>query len=410
MRSIALLNCRQLVTLSGPARPRVGEEMQELGILPEGGMRVEDGRIVQIGLSAEIDASGCEVVDAEGRVAMPGWIDAHTHAVFGGDRVDEYEMRARGASYEEIAAAGGGIRSTVRQTRACAEDELVEAGRRHARWFLRGGTTTIEAKSGYGLTTEDELKILRTIRRLDKETPLTWIPTFLGAHGFPPEAPSRDAYIREVMEEMLPRVAREGLARWCDIFVERNYYEPEDARRILRRAKELGLGLRMHVDQLSNLGGAALAAEVGARTADHLEQTEAEGIEALREAGTMPVLLPGSVYALGLKRYPDARAMIEAGLPVVLATDFNPGSSPTPSMPMVLSLACTQMRMTPAEAVTAATVNAAHSLDLGHDRGALEVGKRADFALYDVGDYREIPYWFGVGHAYATYVAGERTA
>jgi imidazolonepropionase len=414
---LAVLNCAQLVTLAGPNRPRVGPEMRELGIIENGAMLVEGGFIQSVGTTAEIQAQAgaqTEVVDAAGKVVLPGWVDAHTHAVFGGNRVEEYEQRAAGATYQQIAAAGGGIRSTMRHTRAATEDELVEVGKRHADWFLRGGTTTIEAKSGYGLRVEDELKILRAIRRLGQETPLTFSPTFLGAHALPPEFEERastrseamELYAQSVIEEQLPRVAEEGLASWADIFVEENYFTPAQPRRILGEAKRLGLGLRMHVDQLTDQGGAALAAELGAKTADHLEQTGLPGIRALMGTGVQPVLLPASVYALGLKRYPDARAIIDAGLAVVLATDFNPGSAPTPSMPMILSLACTQMRMTPAEAITAAAINAAHSLDLGHDRGSLEAGKRADLAIYDCKDHREIPYFFGVEHAERVYVEG----
>jgi len=394
VKAVCLVNCSQLVTLSGPSRSRVRSEMSDLAILTGGALRIEDGVIRQVGPSAQVDTGEAEVIDCTGKVVLPGWVDAHTHPVFGGDRVDEFEMRSAGAGYEEIAAAGGGIRSTVAKTRAATEDELFAGAKRRLTWFLRNGTTTIEAKSGYGLSTGQELKMLRVIRRLGKEGSLTVVPTFLGAHAFPSNL-ERDEYVAEIMGEMLPQVASEGLAKWCDIFVERNYFTVEQARRILGEAKRLGLGLRMHVDQLTDGGGAALAAELGAKTADHLEQTGAEGFAMLRASGVIPVLLPGSVYALGLSKYPDARGMIDSGLPVVLASDFNPGSSPIPSMPMILSLACTRMRMTPAEAITAGTINAAHSLDLGHDRGSIEAGKVADLVVYGCSDYREIPYWCG---------------
>jgi imidazolonepropionase len=350
-----------------------------------------------------------EIVDAGGRVVLPGFVDAHAHPVFGGNRVDEFEMRARGASYEEIAASGGGIRLTMRKTRAATEAELEQQALKHVRRFIACGTTTLEAKSGYGLSAEDELKMLRVIRRLGRKSGIEVVPTFLGAHAIPPEYDGDLAgYADLVINEMLPRVVAEDLAEYCDIFCERGYFDSEIARRILKDAKRQGLQLRMHVDQLTNSGGAALAAELGATTADHLEQTEQDGIAALKSADVQPVLLPGSVYALGKTRYPRARDMIDAGLAVVLATDFNPGSSPTPSIPMVLSLAATHMKMTPAEAVTAATINAAYSLGRGERIGSLEPGKFANFAIFDCADYREIAYYFGIPQTHAVYVRGRR--
>jgi len=390
----------------------VGAELCDLAIIPDGGMLVRDGVIVVTGSSQEIEKQtpgDAEVVDAMGRVVLPGFVDAHAHPVFGGDRVDEFEMRARGATYEEIAASGGGIRSTVSKTRAATEDQLLAQAKKHAEWFIRCGTTTVEAKSGYGLSVEDEIKILRVVRRLSQETPVEFVPTFLGAHAVPEEFRSApDRYVSLVIDEMLPQIAEERLAEFCDIFCERGYFDIETSRKVLNAAKERGLGIRMHADQLTNGGGAALAAELGAVTADHLEQTEAPGIAAMQRAGVQPVLLPGSVYSLGKTRYPRAREMIEAGLAVVLATDFNPGSSPTPSMQMVLSLAATQMKMTPAEGVTAATINAAYSLKRGDKIGSLETGKRANFALYDCADYRELAYYFGVPQTHSVYVRGER--
>lgn len=409
---LAVINCSQLVTLRGDECPRVGAEMSEISIIEDGAFVVSDGRFERVGAREEIEAlidSDCEVVDAGGRVVMPGFVDAHAHPVFAGTRVDEYEERARGATYQEIAARGGGIRSTVRRTRHASLDELVSAGKRYAEWFLRTGTTTVEAKSGYGLTTEDELKILRAIRRLNEETPLNYVPTFLGAHDIPDEyRADRASYVELVIKEMLPRVAEAHLAEYCDVFCEERVFTLDESRRILEAAKAVGLKLRLHADQLSLSGGAALAAHLKASTADHLEHTDAGGIMALKSAGVQPVLLPGSVYALGSAHYPQARKMIEAGLGVVLATDFNPGSSPTPSMPMVLSLASTHMKMTPAEALTAATINAAYSLGRGHELGSIEEGKRADFCIHDCADYRELAYFFGVEHARELFIKGRR--
>ncbi len=388
-------------------RPRVGVELRDLAIIENGAMLLEGDCIRQVGPRAEIEPlirSGTTVIDAKGRLVMPGFVDAHTHPVFAGNRANEFEQRASGATYAEIAAAGGGIRSTVRQTRAATEDQLLAGSQKYVRWFLENGTTTIEAKSGYGLTLADESKLLRAIGRIQ---PLRCVPTFLGAHEIPDEFRGRAAeYVRVVINEMLPQVAAAKLAQYCDIFCEPHVFDVDASRQILTAARALGFGLRIHADQLSKSGAAELAAELGAATADHLEHTDAHGIAALRAAGVQPVLLPGSVYALGSTRYPNARAMIQAGLGVVLATDFNPGSSPTPSMPMILSLACTQMKMTPAEAVTAATINAAYSLGLGGQIGSLEPGKLADFVIHDCADYREIPYFFGIQSADAIYVAG----
>jgi imidazolonepropionase len=410
MVELIVENVSQLVTLAGPPRPRVGAEMRELGIINNGALLVREGMIVAVGNAAEVDRqAGPNVVrvDAGNSVVMPGFVDPHTHPVFAGTREDEYEMRAAGLSYQHIASQGGGIRSTVRKTRAASEDQLFEMALPRARWLLEHGTTTVEAKSGYGLTIDDELKILRVIARLNADTPLELIPTFLGAHEIPDEyRDAREVYIRLVIDEMLPRVASEALARYCDVFCESQVFTVEESRQVLARARALGLGVRLHAEQLSLSGGARLAAELGAATADHLEWVDAEGITALRQAGVIAVLLPGAVFNLGLTRYAPARAMIEADLPVALATDFNPGSSPTPSMQMILSIACTQMRMTPAEAITAATINAAYSVDRGSAIGSLEVGKQADVVVFDCRDYRQIPYLFGINHARVVIKAG----
>jgi imidazolonepropionase len=416
--TIAIVNCAQILTLAGPARARVGPEMSELAIVAPGALLVRGKEIVEIGRTDQIEraiereqrsGAQCDVVDAGGRVILPGFVDAHTHPVFAGTRVDEFEQRIKGATYQEIAAHGGGIQSTVNRTRAASLDELVNAGKRYASWFLRGGTTTVEAKSGYGLSLEDEVKLLRAIRRLNQETPLRYVPTFLGAHTIPPEYRSRrDDYVSLLIDEMLPQIAREKLAEFCDVFCEENVFTTDESWRILSAARCHGLGLRIHADQLSLGAGAKLAAELGSVTADHLEHTDAGGIAALKTAGVQPVLLPGSVYALGSSRYPAARQMIDAGLAVVLATDFNPGSSPTTSMLTILSLAATHMKMTPAEAITATTINAAYSLNRGDKLGSLVPGKIADFVIHDTGDYRELAYFFGVNHAWQVYASGQR--
>lgn len=409
---LALIHASQLVTLAGPKRARVGAELSELSIISDGGMLIDEGKIIATGKSAEIEkqiSGKMEIIEATGKTVLPGFVDAHTHPVFGGDRVDEFEQRSKGATYEEIAASGGGIRSTVRKTRAASEDDLLQKALKHAHWFLQNVTTTVEAKSGYGLSVDDELKLLRVIRRLNAESPIEFVPTFLGAHAVPEEfhrAPEQ--YVAVVIHEMLPRVAEGQFAEHCDIFCERGYFDIAASEKILNAAKEHGLRLRMHVDQLSDSGGAFLAARLHAQTADHLEQTNAAGIAALAEANVQPVFLPGSVYSLGKERYPRAREMIEAGLGVVLATDFNPGSSPTTSMPMILSLASTQMKMSPAESLSAATINAAYSLNRGDKIGSLEVGKRANFSIFNCSDYREVAYYFGVSLMHSVYVGGKR--
>jgi imidazolonepropionase len=407
---LAVLNCSQLVTLAGAKHPRTGGDLRQLAIIEDGAMLVRGDYVEAAGRRREIESlipADCEVIDAGRRVVMPGFVDAHTHPVFAGIRANEFEQRVSGATYREIAARGGGIRSTVRSTRNASQNDLVKAGKRYADWFLRNGTTTVEAKSGYGLTLEDELKILRAIRDLNEQTSLRYVPTFLGAHDIPSEYKSRrETYVNLVINEMLPRVAAEKLAEYCDVFCEQDVFTTEESRQILSAARRHGLGLRMHADQLSLSGGAKLAAELRCATADHLEHVDPAGIAALKVANVQPVLLPGSVYALGSQQYPPARQMIDAGLAVVLATDFNPGSSPVPSMPMVLSLACTQMKMTPAEAITAATVNAAYSLGRGDEIGSLEKGKRANFVIHDVADYRELAYFFGIEHPWRVYAGG----
>jgi len=413
MSSLAVLHASELLTLAGTERPRTGQEMSNLAIIRDGGMLICDGRIEIVGPSDEIEKSRgeAEIVDVGGRVVLPGFVDAHTHLVFAGTRLDDFERRAEGDSYEQIAAAGGGIWSTVEKTRAASDSDLFEQAEKHASWFLKCGTTTVEAKSGYGLTVDDELKILRVIRRLNDEMPLEFVPTFLGAHAVPHEdRQSPQRYVDLVINDMLPRVAKEKLAEFCDVFCEQGYFDIDQSKEILTTAKKLGLKLRIHADQLTNSGGAKLAAELKATTADHLENTDERGIAAMKSERVQPVLLPGSVYALGSTCYPRARDMIEAGLAVVIATDFNPGSSPSPSMPMMLSLACTQMRMSPAEAITASTINAAHSLGRGDKIGSLEAGKLANFSIVDCEDYRELAYWFGSPQVNSVYVLGERVA
>jgi len=409
-KRLAIVNIGQLVTLAGPARPRVGEEMRELGLIRDAALIVENGRILTTGayaaLRERIDAEA-DVVDAGGRLVTPGFVDAHTHLIFAGNRAAELEKRVGGATYQEIAAAGGGIQSTVALTRQATEDELLTQARQHRDWMLRGGTTTLEAKSGYGLDRATELRMLRVIARLNEEGPVRIVPTLLAAHTVPREfSERRGEYLRWVVDELIPEVVQLGLARYCDAFCDDHAFTVPETRQVLEAARRYGLGLRLHAEQFRPGTGAALAAELHAATVDHLEMVTDETLVELKTAGVQPVLLPASVFCLGRDQYPPARKMIEMGLPVVIATDFNPGSSPAPSMPFTLALSCIAMKMLPAEALAAATINAAWSLGLGNDVGSLEAGKSADFLIHECEDYRELAYYVAAPARPRVFLAG----
>jgi imidazolonepropionase len=408
--SLAVVNIGQLVTLAGPARPRVGAELRELGLITDAALLVQDGLVCATGTYRELCtriAPDAIVIDAHRCCVMPGLVDAHTHLVFAGNRADEFEQRIAGATYQQIAAAGGGILRTVNLTRAATEDTLLASARRHCDWMLRGGTTTVEAKSGYGLDRETELRMLRVLARLHKEGPVRIIPTLLAAHTVPPEhAGRRKEYVRWIAEELIPEVAAAGLAQFCDAFCDDHAFTVEETRTVLTAAKRHGMNLRVHAEQFRPGTGAALAAELGAATADHLETVTDETLHQLQAAGVQPVLLPGSVFALGRTNYPPARKMVEMGLSIVLATDFNPGSSPVASMPFMLSLACLHMGLSPAEALAAATINAAFSLDLGNHVGSLEAGKQADFLVHEFCDYRELAYFIAAPARPRVFIAG----
>jgi imidazolonepropionase len=366
---------RQLLTLRG-ANP------WDLGLIGNGALLVEDGLIAAVGPARQVErlARGAELLDARGGVVMPGFVDSHTHLVHGPPRLE-----------------GGGILWTARQVRASSSARLRMMAQKWLSQMLAHGTTTVEAKSGYGLNEAAELRSLRVSAALGA------IPTFLGAHVTPPEFEGRpDAYIDWLIAELMPVIARRRLARFADVYCDSGAFTVEQARRYLLAARSLGLGLRIHASQFANFGAVQLAVELGVMSADHLEAIGEAELRALAESRVVATLLPGSVYHLGLTRYAPARALIDAGVTVALATDFNPGTSPTPSMPMVLSLACTQMRMTPAEAIIAATLHGAHALGLAARTGSLEVGKRADLAVLSVSDYREAPYYFGVNPLAAT--------
>jgi imidazolonepropionase len=408
--TLAIVNIGQLVTLAGPQRPRVGAELRKLGLIPDATLLVEDSRITAAGPYVELRAripAECTVIDAEGRCVTPGFVDAHTHLVFAGNRAAEFEQRIAGATYQQIAAAGGGILRTVEATRAATEDELLAAARRHRDWMLRSGTSTVEAKSGYGLDRETELRILRVLARLDAEGPMRIVPTLLAAHTVPPEfAGRRDEYVGWIVNELIPEVAEAGLARYCDVFCDDHAFTVEESRTVLTVARSHGLRLRVHAEQFRPGTGAALAAELGAATADHLETVTEATLRLLQAAGVQPVLLPGSVFALGRTHHSPARIMVDLGLAIVLASDFNPGSSPIASMPFLLSLACLQMGLAPAEALIAGTLNAAWSLDLGSRVGSLEAGKQADFLIHEFTDYRELAYYIAAPARPQVFIAG----
>ncbi len=353
---------------------------------------IEEGRIADIG--TDITVEGADVVDATGKTVLPGFVDCHTHAVFAGSREFELDMKLRGASYREIAEEGGGIGYTVRRTREAAPEELHRQSRRRLDVMLRHGTTTAEVKSGYGLDTETEIKMLRVARDLDRQHPIDIVPTFLGAHAVP-EDMEKQEYVRLVIEDMIPRVAEQQLAVFCDVFCEEGYFTPDDTRRILQAGIEHGLRPKVHADEFTDIGGAALAAELNAASADHLLMASRTGIQAMARAGVVPVLLPAVPLSMMQERYADARGMLNEGLPVALATDLNPNCW-TENMQLVVQLACFQMGMTPREAIEGATINAAHAVGLHEQLGSIEVGKQADLLILDAPSHRFLPYHFGV--------------
>jgi imidazolonepropionase len=382
-------------------------------VLEDAAVAFDGGTIVAVGAATDLRRRypEAEAVDGAGRVLTPGLVDSHTHAVFGRWRADEYALRSQGVPYMEIARRGGGILASVRDLRQRSEDALVDLSRERLREILATGTTTVEVKSGYGLTTADELKMLRVIRRLDDEGPLDLVPTFLGAHEVPPELLDRpDAYVDLVVREMIPAVADEGLARFCDVFMEPGVFDARQTRRILEAGLDHGLTPKLHADELEPSGGAELAADLGAASADHLGAISEDGIAALAASDTVATLLPGTLFFLGRTRYAPARALLEAGATVSLATDFNPGSSTSPGLPMAMTIACSQMRMSPLEALVAATRGGAAALRLPDGRGTLTPGAPADFVLWDASDYREIPYRYGVRLARSVWKAGHKVA
>jgi imidazolonepropionase len=412
-KSLLIVGAKQLLTLRGSG-PRRGDSLSKLGIIEDGALLVRDGVIEEVGTRAEIEklpeAKGAEELDLGGRVVLPGFVDSHTHLIHAASRAEEYELKICGASYEEIAKKGGGILNSVKKLRKATSEALEIRALAALKQFAAYGTTTIEAKSGYGLDLASELKILKAQKRLGETQPVEIVSTFLGAHVVPEEfrgkSDGAERYIKLLTDSVMPEVGEAGLAEFCDVFCDRGAFDVKQSKRILQAGRQFGMAPRLHAEQLSRTGATQLAVELKAASCDHLEQVSKSDIRTLGKSDTVATLLPGCDFHLGLKRYAPARALIDAGAIVSLATDYNPGTSPTLSMPMILSLACTQLRMTPAEAITAATINAAYALRREKQIGSLEVGKQADLAVFEVADYREIPYYFGMNTCWMTMKRG----
>jgi imidazolonepropionase len=412
--ALLITGASQILTLRGRA-PRRGAGLSRLGIVQDGAILIRDGKIAAVGPRSKVEPltepQQTSTLDVGGRVILPGFVDSHTHLIHAASRAEEYELKIRGASYEEIARKGGGLLNSVQKLRSATEEALLNRARAAIEQLAASGTTTIEAKSGYGLDLANELKILRLHKQLAKEGPLEIVSTFLGAHVVPAEfRRQKDGaaqYVDLLTEKMIPEVAADGLAEFCDVFCDRGAFTVGQSREILDTGKKHGLVPRVHAEQLSRTGATQLAVRLGAASCDHLEQVNRADIQALAKSNTAAGLLPGCDFHLGLKQYAPARALIEAGAIVALATDYNPGTSPTVSMPMILSLACTQLRMTPAEAITAATANGAYALRRHESIGSIEEGKQADLAVFEVEDYREIPYYFGMNTCWMTVKRGQ---
>ncbi len=412
VKDLLFVNAAQVVTCAGPASARRGPEMRDAGILRNTAVAVSNGRIAAIGAGRDLqDAyAGAEVVDCRGGVLTPGLVDSHTHAVFGKARFEEHELRAQGMDYMEIARQGGGIHASVRDFRDRSEEQLVDLAVPRVRELMSYGTTTLEIKSGYGLTVEDELKALRVIGRLAARMPLRIVATWLGAHEIPEEYRSSEArrgeWVDLLINEMLPKVVEQGIARFADVFCEPGVFTIEETRRILKAARRVGLGGKLHADELKPSGGAELAASLGAVSADHLAAISEKGIAALAKSDTVATLLPGTMLFLGKSKHAPARALIDAGAAVALATDFNPGTSPTVNFPLMLTLGVSQLKMSLAEALTAATVNGAAALGLAGETGQIAPGFAADLSLFAIDDVRELPYWYGARLCVGSWKAG----
>jgi len=395
---LIIKNSNELLTLCSDINSNIESINKSITIINNASIFIDKGTIIKISNeNNDLNYYQSEnIIDASNKVLLPGFVDCHTHPVYVYSRENEFEMRIKGKSYVEISQSGGGIRSSVEAVRDASEEDLYNLAYDRISRMITQGTTSIEAKSGYGLSTESEIKILKVIKRLNKNLPIEIKSTFLGAHEFPEEYKNdKKKYIDIIINEMLPEVKRQNLAEYCDIFCEKHVYNIEQSRRILTKAKELGFKIRIHADEIEPTGGAELAAKLGAVSADHLGATSESGIRAMKDAGVIPILLPGTIFSLGMKKYAQARKMIDQGLPVALATDFNPGSCNCDSMQFIITLATLQMKMTVAEAIEASTINAARSLNISDRTGSLEEGKQADILIMDMPSYKYLPYHFG---------------
>jgi len=392
-------DANELLTLQGASqKPLIGEGMKELGIITRGSVAINKGKTVAVGKTEDIKGKfvGKEKFDANEKVVMPGFVDPHTHLVFAGSREDEFEKRIQGVPYLAILREGGGILKTVRETRKATREKLVEPSLKTLKVMLEHGTTTVEAKSGYGLTTADETKCLEVMQFLNEKQPIDIVPTFLGAHATPPEYQNNpQEYVNLIIDEMIPTVAKRKLAEFCDVFCEKGVFTTPQSKNILLNAKKHGLKPKLHADELTNIGGAELAAKIKAVSAEHLIFASDEGIKAMAKRGVIAVLLPGAAFSLMTGRYADARKIINLGVPVALGTDYNP-SCWTETLQIVIAIACRQMKMTPAEAISAATINAAHAIHRAKEVGSLEVGKKADIIVLNIPSNRFLGYRFGV--------------
>ena len=409
---LLLTHIGQLATLQGNSlTPKTGESMRELSVIEDAAIAVKDGLIVAVGATRDVLSQVTEepalpALEFPDMLALPGFVDSHTHLVFAGSRENDFTMKLAQKTYMEILRAGGGILNTMRATRAASRDDLSRIAFTFASNMLSSGTTTIEAKSGYGLNTADEVKMLEAVNSLRQRLPSVLVSTFLGAHAVPPEFEGKtDAYVNLVTKQMIPAVAKQSLAKFCDVFCEKGAFDVEQSKRILLAAKRAGMKLKVHADEIAQLGGAELAAEVGAVSADHLLMASDDGLEAMLKAGTIATLLPATAFSLNTN-YADARKMIDMGLPVALATDFNPNCA-NESLFFTLALACYKMKMHPREAIAAVTINAAHALELERTVGSIEVGKRADIVILDCPNPEYLAYRFGVNLVHTVIAGGE---
>jgi len=409
---ILLTNIGQVATLEGHSEnPKIGEEMNEVSVIEDGAIAIKDGKILAVGPTKEVISQVSEEpslpsIEFPGMLAVPGFIDSHTHLTFGGSRENDFAMKLAGKSYLEILESGGGILNTLRSTRAASMEDLVSNAFSYAEGMLSMGTTTIEAKSGYGLDVENEVKMLQSIENLRKKIPTNLVSTFMGAHAVPPEYEGKtDEYVDLVVDEMIPVVGEKNLAEFCDVFCEEGVFDIDQSRRVLLAAKEYGMKLKVHADEIVQLGGASLAAEMGAVSADHLLMSSDNGLEDMLKAGTIATLLPATAFSLD-SAYANARKMIEMGLPVALASDFNPNCA-NESLFFTIALACYKMKMKPREALSAVTINAAHALERGNTHGSLEVGKNADILVLDCPNPEYLTWRFGVNLVHTVIVNGQ---